>query len=414
MMAPRESRIVFLNVPESLRGEVAPEDGHGHPAGGETDFSIDPAIPIPVEIIGDHFNLEDLSSEMILSGMIKVIREGAGKDAGETAPGRAFRSPRPAPGVGLHSPAEGTEALTPERIGYYRRFVLALRPGILQEFTGAAILEAKGGDFDTALEILDSLGALYPGHGIVLLNRALVREERAARLERQGKEEAAEAESAAAGKIYAELLDLDPPPADALFNAGFFFMGRRDFSRARRCFSRYLALEGEGEKAEKAGEMLEEIAAGSLEDEVYREAWEHIRRGENTEGLSKVRSFLEAHPQAWQGWFLLGWALRKLRRWEDGETAFRKALEFGGDNGDTRNELAICLMERGQIALARRELETALRREPENIKLISNLGVLALKSGNGEEAAAFFRTVLEMEPGDPVAAAFLARESPPL
>ena len=240
-----------------------------------------------------------------------------------------------------------------------------------------------------------------------------MREERAARLERQGKEEAAEAENGVVGKIYTELLDLDPPLAGALFNAGFFFMGRRNFSRARHCFSRYLALQGEGEKAEKAGEMLAEIAGGSLEDEDYQEAWEHIRRGENTEGLQKVRSFLEAHPKVWQGWFLLGWALRKLRRWEDGEAAFCKAVEFGGDNGDTRNELAICLMERGQIAEARRELEAALRREPENIKIISNLGVLALKSGNDGEAAAFFRTVLEMEPGDPVASAFLARTSPP-
>jgi tetratricopeptide (TPR) repeat protein len=397
-MTPRESRVVFLKVPESLRGEVAPEEDHENPAGGGTEFFIDPAIPIPVEIIGDHFNLEDLSSEMILSGMIKVVREAAGNEAGETAAGRSFRSP------------DGTEALTPERIGYYRRFVLALRPGILHEFTGAAILKARGGDFDAALEILDSLGALYPGSGTVLLNRALVREERAARLERQGKEEAAEAESGAAEKIYTELIGLDPPFAGALFNAGFFFMGRRNFSRARHCFSRYLALGGEGEKAEKAGEMLKEIAGGGLEEEDYQEAWEHIRRGENTEGLQKVRSFLEAHPQAWQGWFLLGWALRKLRRWEDGEAAFRKALEFGGDNGDTRNELAICLMERGRIALARRELEAALRREPENVKIISNLGVLALKSGNGGEAAAFFRTVLEMEPGDPVAAAFLGRD----
>ncbi|MDR2160036.1 MAG: tetratricopeptide repeat protein [Treponema sp.] len=393
-MTPRKSRIVFLNVPESLRGEAAPENGYGDQAGGEAEFFIDPAIPIPVEITGDGFNLEDLSSEMILSGMIKVIGEGAG----EPAPGRTQRLP------------EGTEVLTPERIGYYRRFVRALRPGILHEFTGAAILKAKEGDFDTALEILDSLGALYPGHGAVLLNQALVREERAARLERQGREEAAEAESDAAAKIYQELLGLDPPLAAAVFNAGFFFMGRRDFSRARHCFSRYIALDGEGEKAEKAGEMLKEIAAGSLEDEDYQEAWEHIRRGEEVEGMGKVRSFIEAHPRSWQGWFLLGWALRKLRRWEDGEAAFRKAIEFGGGNGDTRNELAICLMEEGRTAEARRELETALRQEPENIKIISNLGVLALKNGSGEEAAAFFRTVLEIEPGDPVAAAFLSRD----
>jgi Flp pilus assembly protein TadD len=80
---------------------------------------------------------------------------------------------------------------------------------------------------------------------------------------------------------------------------------------------------------------------------------------------------------------------------------------LGGDNSDTRNELAICLMETGDLKGARKELEIALREEPENVKIISNLGVLAMRSGDDDEAAAFFRTVLELEPEDPLAAAYL-------
>jgi Flp pilus assembly protein TadD len=102
----------------------------------------------------------------------------------------------------------------------------------------------------------------------------------------------------------------------------------------------------------------------------------------------------------------LGWGLRRLSRWEDAAAAFTKALERGGDNNDTRNELAICLMELGNHKAARRELEAALREEPENVKIISNLGVLAMRNGDDDEAAAFFRTVLELEPGDPVAGEF--------
>jgi Flp pilus assembly protein TadD len=109
----------------------------------------------------------------------------------------------------------------------------------------------------------------------------------------------------------------------------------------------------------------------------------------------------------WNGWFVLGWALRLLDRWADGEAAFKKTIELGGDNSDTRNELAICLMEMGDIAAAGRELEAALKKEPENTKIISNLGVLALKTGDKEKAAAFFRTVLELDSGDPVAKKFL-------
>jgi cytochrome c-type biogenesis protein CcmH/NrfG len=123
-----------------------------------------------------------------------------------------------------------------------------------------------------------------------------------------------------------------------------------------------------------------------------------------------VRDFLERYPAVWNGWFVLGWALRRLERWADGTAALKKAVELGGGNADTRNELAICLMETGELAAARRELEAALPDDPENVKIISNLGVLALKNGRHEEAAAFFRTVLEIDPADPLAGEFLKRE----
>ena len=64
-------------------------------------------------------------------------------------------------------------------------------------------------------------------------------------------------------------------------------------------------------------------------------------------------------------------------------------------------------MELGDLKGARKELEHALQEDPENIKIISNLGVLAMKAGNKNEAAAFFRTVLELDCNDPLAKHFL-------
>jgi Tfp pilus assembly protein PilF len=66
-------------------------------------------------------------------------------------------------------------------------------------------------------------------------------------------------------------------------------------------------------------------------------------------------------------------------------------------------------MELGELDKARKELEAALHDDPENVKIISNLGVLALKCGKKDEAAAFFRTVLELNPHDPLAVKYLIR-----
>jgi len=50
-----------------------------------------------------------------------------------------------------------------------------------------------------------------------------------------------------------------------------------------------------------------------------------------------------------------------------------------------------------------------LRDDCDNVKIISNMGVLALKNGRKDEAAAFFRTVLELDPEDRLAGEYLAQ-----
>ncbi|MDR1176316.1 MAG: tetratricopeptide repeat protein [Treponema sp.] len=399
-----DTSIVFIEIPPAAGKEFTAFFGHDHHHEGE-DFVLDPSIPLPAEIPADGRKpvLADLSAEMILSAALRILADP--------------------------SPFSLDAAL----LGYYRRLVRAARPHIRQEFTEAAILKARNRDFDMALEILDALEGLYPEDPLVLYNRALVLEERAG-----DGDDAAEAWDAVAA--------LEPPFPAGLFNGAFFFMKRGEISRSRACLSRYLTLaeevlpfdredadvdidvedeeagaeaEEEGgpfapEKIAEARAMLKEIEENHLEDDDYREACLLVRGGREGEALPVIRGFLERYPSVRNAWFLLGWALRKLGRWEDGKAALGKALELGADADesfdeilrDVRNELAICLMESGDHEGARRELETALRDDPENIKIISNLGVLAMKTGDEDRARNFFRIVLELDPEDPVANTF--------
>ena len=87
-------------------------------------------------------------------------------------------------------------------------------------------------------------------------------------------------------------------------------------------------------------------------------------------------------------------------------------MTLGAEGIDALNELSICLLELGRIVEARRALEKALRVEPENVKIISNLGAIALRQGRRSEAAGFFRTALEIDPDDPAAKNWLAGLGP--
>ena len=362
----RQQRVFFLPVPESLRGQAG--DG----------FCIDPAIPIPVELPAgqEQPNLEELSWEAVISGMLLVIAGGKEKR---------------------------------EWIDYYRRFVLAARPGILGEFTEAAIVKAQGGDFDLALEILDALRGLFPSSPAVTLNRALVLEQRAALLERHEKPEAGDAFRAAEA-AYADALAQHPVLPDVFFNAGFFYLGRSDFRRARECFLEYADSGGDEAKTEKARAIIKSIDENGPDDENFIAAYELVRQGKGEAGMERIHKFIEQHPAVWNGWFVLGWALREMGRWEDGARAFGKAVELGGSGSDIYNELAICLMEIGDLKGARQKLEAALRHDPENVKIISNMGVLALKASNKAEAEGFFRAVLEIDPEDTIANSYFAGE----
>ncbi|MCL2832903.1 MAG: tetratricopeptide repeat protein [Treponema sp.] len=371
----KNGRIIFLEVPASLADEIKalPADSNG------SGFSVDFSIPLPVETDDDKpvdvkTLSETLSWEMILAGMIRIV-------------------------------TGGTE-VKPEWVEYYRRFVLALKPDIYNEFSGAAVIKAKNGDFAGAGEIITILEGLFPMTPGVLLNKALIQEEEAGVLEKKGCEMEASLLFEKAEETYTTALQLKPVLPELYFNLGFFYSARNNYAGAKEYFNEYLELAEDPAKINRVKKIIAGIEKSGLDNTEYTKSLELIRQGKEKEALALIHGFLEEHSLVWNGWFVLGWALRKQKRYSDALASFKKALELGGGTPDTRNETAICMMELGDLAEAQKELEAALRDDPENVKIISNLGMIALKKGRQEEAAGYFRTVLDLNPHDPLALKF--------
>ena len=155
-------------------------------------------------------------------------------------------------------------------------------------------------------------------------------------------------------------------------------------------------------------DKLKEIKGLENSDNDYEIANNFFKEGRAEEGLPYIRNYIEKNPKTWKGWFALGWGLRLLGRWQDAISALKKALENGGTElSDIKNELAICLIELGETNEAKKELESALSVDEQNIKILSNLGVRALKTNNKEEANCWFKKVLEIDKDDPLAKQFL-------
>ena len=353
--------LVYITVPEELQKRLFGNQG----------CPFNPAVPLPVELPpeietsdGGLLNLtgdfsKKIKIEMILSGLLQEL-------AG--------------------NPAGGSRE-------YYRDLVFSLKPAIADELAEAAIIKAKNGDCKSALEILDLLFGLKGETPELLLNRAIIMEGHATAQEAEDAYEAA----------------LVNPAEDAFFYAALFYEGQGNYNKAALCLESFLDNGAEEDETEddakygKARELLAEIRNNGLDDAMFMDAVALIRNRDVEKGINKVREFLARRPGAGRAWFVLGWGLRCLSRWKDAAACFEKALELGCVNADCYNELAICRLETGDLAAASVELGKALLQDGENVKVICNLGVLAMKQGDKKTAEAFFRTALEIDPDDPVA-----------
>ena len=353
-------------------------------------FQIDTSIQLPVQKKDSDapgvFNPSEITAEQILAGILTVL---------------AYDRKN-------------------EHLDYYRSLLLKAKPEIKKELCEAAILKTKNEDFDLAEEIFLALIGLDPEDEAIILNMALFLDQRADSYRRAGLFEDADAYDADAYAYYKQVMDSDNPIPDAYFNVGFYFMKQYKYREAKDSFEMYLALtcdysdEDMGENAvykkERAQEILNEIKNQNMDDVRFQNAFDLISKGEDEKALEEIRLFLQNNPEVWNAWFMLGWALRKMDRFEDAKQAFLEAIKFGGDkNSDTLNELALCLIQLEEFSLAKKYLLDAFTLSPESTKIISNLGYLALAEGNKQEARNYFAAVLEYDPNDKIAATELLK-----
>ena len=371
---PLES-VYFISLPENFDLNSAT-------------FQIDKTIPLPVQKkdTEETLRLEDITQEQILAGILTILA------------------------YDKHN----------KNLDYYRSIIKQVRPDIKKEMTEAAIMKAKNEDWDIAEELFMVLKGLDPEDSITTLNTALFFDQRAESYRQAELNEDADAYDNDALLHYKEAMNAEPAIPDAFFNAGFFYLKQHSFREAKDCFETYLALtcdsndEELGEngiyKKERAQEILNHINNDNMDDEAFKRAYKLISSGQEEKGLEEIRTFIQKNPNVWNAWFLLGWGLRRIGRWADAEQAFNQSLNCGGENNcDTYNELAICLMEQGKTKEAKKSLQKALSINPENVKIISNLGYLSLKEGNIDDARKYFTIVLEYSPNDKIALSELAK-----
>ncbi len=332
-------------------------------------FRLNPAVPLPIEPEdGETIDIENVTWDKIVAACLLVL-------ANEPSH--------------IHA-------------AYYREFLTALRPELTEELLEASQGCIADGDWSSAEDVLLALRGFAPESAAAM--HAMARY-----YDLRSKSEASEAFKEAAEAAYSELLSDHIAPAEAWFDAGEFRYRCGDFRRSLETLEYYLDIAEDGENVSEARRMVSLCRDQGQADDLYMAAYTALNEGRLEEGTELAREFRDGKPGGWPGWFLLGWALRLSERWEEARIAFEGAVHRGCAEGSLFNELAMCLRALGDYESSAKALEQALRRDPENIKILSNMAVLQLERGNEAEALRWLNTALTMDPDDPVCKSLMER-----
>lgn len=144
--------------------------------------------------------------------------------------------------------------------------------------------------------------------------------------------------------------------------------------------------------------------------ELWNEGVRHHMRGDLDGAIALYTRSLELCPTA-EAHTFRGWAYNFLGRVDDAIRECRRAIAVDPDFGNPYNDIGAYLIAKGELDQAIPWLEQAKRApryEPRHFPFM-NLGRLYAAKGMVLQAIREFEQALEIEPGEPVCKAFLAR-----
>jgi len=349
--------IVFITLPDSLRQE---QEG----------FVFDPDIPLPVQLSEGATAIDSKTGiriEMIAAGLIKII---------------AHQANHP-------------------HTAYYRALLTALQPDVVKELQLAGIAKANNGDLDFAEELFLAACHINPNIPEIFVNLSVLYGQQARKAMDADRKELYEEAIEKQLSILREGLAHNALSELLLSEYGLLHLFLGNDEIAFEQLHEYLKIAGEGEKKDLISRHVEELSLRLESERTLQEAFDEMQMNNEEQALRLVESFLTNNPKNWSGWFINGWANRRLGNFGEAQEAFLRCLELGERNADIYNELSICALELGNGELSKDYLEIALELDEENVKLLSNLAFLNMRDEQYNRAYELLLKAKSIDPKDP-------------
>ena len=137
---------------------------------------------------------------------------------------------------------------------------------------------------------------------------------------------------------------------------------------------------------------------------LLRQGAELVQHEQPRKAIPLLAEALDLHHDSWQGWLFLALAHRDLRNWEGASEALREVLRLQPRHAEALSERALALLALGRGEEALDHARLAVQCEPENPAFRCNLGVVLMEGGDLATARTEVEEAARLDPSDPVTA----------
>jgi tetratricopeptide (TPR) repeat protein len=181
-------------------------------------------------------------------------------------------------------------------------------------------------------------------------------------------------------RLYAKVLGSHPDDADLLVNLVAVAAARKDEPHLREYSEKLLELEPGARAA------MEGLITAALLRQNYDVAAHY--------GSQYVKDF----PDAYEGWFNLGVALKQKGKVQDATNAYQQAVKVRPNGTEALGNLAIILHENDDLERAGQAYEQVLELQPAHVGTLWNLALLYHRTGNLEVAEQSYAKLVTLQP----------------
>ena len=285
-------------------------------------------------------------------------------------------------------------------IDYYKKLLLELQPGVIEELNLAAIAKSKKKEFEFAEELMLAVNHLSDAPESYI-NLAVLYAQMTVELHKKNDDTNADMYDDKIIAILNECKSRHEKYAATYSEISAFHMRHGDIESARDYLAKYTELETDKKKCEQAQNTLKSIEKMLSSKDQIMYAYDKMMMGCADDALEIMDKYIASNEKRWESFFLRGWAKRVLEDYSGAQKDLLESIRIDGKNAEVYNELSICARESGDTELAKSYLQIAVDLDEDDVIYLSNLAFLHLASGEFEESRELLERARKIDPEDP-------------